>query len=201
MIGGIILAAGKSSRMGSPKSLLPWDGDALINYQIKCLSQSSVSEITVVLGYQANLIFRQIITSIPSKIVINHKFSYGKTTSIKAGLRAISNGVSEILLIGVDQPRSPTLLKNIIREHIESGALITQPVFHGKGGHPLIFNSKLFPELLTLDESKSGVREVIKIHSGQLNQVVVEDQSVILDLNTPEEVAIAQTIFKLSESK
>lgn len=201
MIGSIILAAGKSARMGNPKPLLPWNGEALINYQINSLSQSGASEIIVVLGYKSTLISRHILTSIPTKTVINHRYSQGKTTSIRAGLRAASNGISEMFLIGVDQPRSPELLNYLMREHLKSGALITQPIFHEKGGHPLIINSKLFSELSTLDENKLGVREVIKNHVSELNQVIVEDESVILDLNTPAEVAKARTIFKFREAK
>ena len=199
MIGGIILAAGKSSRMGNPKPLLPWNNDYLINHQISTLSESGVSEIIVVLGYKAKLISQHISTAIPTKVIINKHYLHGKTTSIRAGFIAASNRISQMFLIGVDQPRTPELLNLLLHEHLKSGAFITQPVFHGKGGHPLIFNSNLFSELLTLEECRFGVRELITNHTNELNQVIVEDKSVTLDLNTPEEVTKARDIFKVSE--
>ena len=199
MIGGIILAAGKSSRMGGPKPLLPWNNDYLINNQISTLSESGASEIIIVLGHKAKLISQHISAAIPTKVIINQNYSQGKTTSIRAGFIAASNRISQMFLIGVDQPRTPELLDLLLYEHLKSGAFITQPIFHGKGGHPLIFHSSLFSELLTLEEHKFGVREIIKNHTSELNQVIVEDKSVTLDLNTPEEVAIARDIFRISE--
>lgn len=197
IIGAIVLAAGKSSRMGRPKSLLSWDGDILINYQIRTLFQSGVSEIIIVLGYQAKLISSQVLTSIPYTTVVNPEYSKGKTTSIRAGIKLVSNNVSELVLIGVDQPRSQFVLNHLIQKHVETGALITQPVYGDKGGHPLIFNSKLFPELSALNEQQMGVREVINNYLGQINQVVTEDKSVMLDLNTPSQFEQAKSMFKL----
>ena len=199
MIGGIILAAGKSSRMRYPKPLLQWNNDYLINHQISTLSKAGVSEIIVVLGYKAELISPYIPTSMTTKVIINQNYLQGKTTSIQAGFIAASNENSQMFLIGVDQPRTPELLKQLLQEHLKSGAFITQPIFRGKGGHPLIFDSSLFPELLTLEESTFGVREIIKNHASKLNQVIVEDRSVTLDLNTPEELSDARELFKIRE--
>ena len=99
-ISAIILAAGKSSRMKTPKPLLNLDKEALINFQIKSLKNSHIEEIIVVLGSNAEEI-KKVILSNEVKVVENIDFELGKTKSIKKGLSEI-NDKNDILLIAVD---------------------------------------------------------------------------------------------------
>ena len=89
-ISAIILAAGKSSRMKTPKALLNWGEEKLINFQIKSLKNSNIEEIIIVLGSNAIEIKKEILLD-EVKVVENVDFELGKTTSIKKGLSEINN--------------------------------------------------------------------------------------------------------------
>jgi len=91
------------------------------------------------------------------------------------------------MIISVDQPRSPKLLTEVLEAHLRHGSAITYPVYQGRGGHPVLFSRGLLPELMSISESKKGLREVIERHSAEVNRVHVDDPEAILDMNTVED--------------
>ena len=145
----------------------------------------------------------------------NPDYLQGKTTSIKTGLRALSNtseGASEgkptdadpptssptdnpieaILLLNVDQPRSAETIALLLGRHHTSGAGITIPEYQGKGGHPIIFSGALLPELLQIEEATAGIRVVVQRHRAEMQRIAVGNPEVLWDLNTPEQYAAAR---------
>lgn len=186
-ISAIILAAGKSSRMKTPKPLLNLDKEALINFQIKSLKNSHIEEIIVVLGSNAEEI-KKVILSNEVKVVENIDFELGKTTSIKKGLSEI-NDKNDILLIAVDQPRNKLLIEQISSFHINHPGekKIVMPFSNGKSGHPIIFSNIFFNELTQINEETEGIREVIKNNQESMIKYKTKDESALVDLNTPEQ--------------
>ena len=184
-ISAILTAAGESTRMGRPKAILPWRGVPLVEYQVRCLVEGGVSEVVVVLGHQADAV-APCIDCAKARYVMNPDYRLGKTTSIKAGLQSIDPHADTILLLAVDQPRSPEIISTVIWAHAENSAIITSPRFQGHGGHPLVFSASLRGELERISEEKQGIREVFQAHRQEVTEVEFEDPVIRLDLNTLE---------------
>lgn len=195
-VSAILTAAGESTRMGSPKPLLPWCGVTLVEYQVSSLVQAGVSEVVVVLGYQAEAV-APYVRGPNVRYVVNPDFRIGKTTSIKAGLRAIPTcrDADAILLLAVDQPRPSVLIAQVIQSHLESGALITSPRRQGRGGHPVIFSGSLRAEMERISEESEGLRAVFRAHESHINAVQIDDSRIRLDLNTYEEYEKAKVSY------
>ncbi len=183
-ITAVLLAAGESSRMGQPKPLLPWKGLPLVQYQVSSLAEAGASSIIVVLGPNPTDIAPFVIGADALQTVINPNYMLGKTTSIRRGVSQVSDDVDGILLLAVDQPRPPELVRQVIEEHLRSGALITHPTYNGRGGHPIIFHASLKEELLAITEDQQGIREVVGRHQESIHTVVMDSPIVRIDLNT-----------------
>ena len=193
-ISAVLTAAGESTRMGNAKALLAWRGATLLEHQLNCLLEGGVSEVVVVLGHRAAEVARY--ARGPNvRWVVNGRYSDGKASSIKAGLTAISQSAESILLLAVDQPRTPEIVSQVIRAHVENGAVITSPRYDGHGGHPLIFSASLKSELASITEEAHGVREVFNRHADQVTEVPMDDPLIRLDLNTPESYEEARELY------
>ena len=184
----ILLAAGQSSRMGSLKAILPWRGVTLIEHQIRCLIDSGVHHVVVVLGHEANLL-KPIVESVDgASWVVNHDYSAGKTTSIKAGLNHITAScISQIVLLSVDQPRRPDTVRRLLQRHTSSCNMITIPTYQGKGGHPIVLSASVLSEVSKIKEETQGLLAVVRRHADETDRFEIDDPSLIWDLNTPEQ--------------
>ena len=193
-VSAILAAAGESTRMGRPKPLLPWCGVTLIEYQVSSLIQTSVSEVVVVLGHQAQAV-APYVRGPNVRHVVNSDYPKGKTTSIKAGLKAIAPDADDILLLAVDQPRPSSLISQVVQSHLASHALITSPRRQSRGGHPVIFSSSLRAEIERISEETEGLRAIFRAHEFQINAVQIDDPRIRLDLNTYQEYERAKAAY------
>lgn len=184
-VSAVLTAAGLSSRMGRPKPLLPWRGKSLVESQIQSLLKAGAHEVIVVLGHRAKEMAPHV-TGEAVRAIVNHLYREGRTSSIKAGLEAVSPDATDIVIMAVDQPRTPQIVSDVINAHLEAEALLTSPRYHGRGGHPLIFSARLLPELSRISEENQGLREVFERHRAEINEVAFDDPTIRLDLNTPE---------------
>ena len=205
----ILLAAGASRRMRTLKALLDWLGRPLIIHQIVALREAGADEVVVVLGHRADELQARI--GVNSDVyaagnvrcVINRDFMQGKTTSIKAGVRAIAGldnpdagpaGGGSILLLNVDQPRGAPVIRRALAAHQNgagAGALITIPTCRGKGGHPIIVSRSLRSEMLAIDESTQGMRAIIQRRQSATQRVELGCPELLWDVNTPEQYRAA----------
>ena len=184
-VSAILTAAGESTRMGTPKPLLPWRGVTLVEYQVACLLDGGCDEVVVVLGHAADEV-APFVSGDGVRAVVNADYRLGKTTSIKAGLAHADPSASAILLLAVDQPRTAAIVGKVVRAHSDARALITSPRYQGRGGHPLVFSAQLKPELELITEENQGIREVFEAHRSDVLEVHLDDPMLRLDLNTPE---------------
>ena len=189
-VSAILTAAGESRRMGRPKPLLPWRGATLVERQIEALRDGGADEVVVVLGHRADEV-AEYVGRDGVRAVVNAAYREGKTTSIKAGLRAAAADAGAIMLLAVDQPRTAGIVAAVIGAHRASGALITSPRYQGHGGHPLVFDAALRGELSRVSEGRQGIREVFMAHRGDVNEFAMDDAMVRVDMNTPEAYAAA----------
>jgi molybdenum cofactor cytidylyltransferase len=184
----LLLAAGESRRMGELKALLPWQGQTLLAHQLAALSAAGVDRTVVVVGHR----FEELQPELEGKPgvdwVVNPDYLQGKTTSIKAGLRALDSDPPESLLIlNVDQPRSAETLDYLLRQHRAAASLVTIPTYGDKGGHPIILDAALLDELHRIEEETQGIRAVVQRHRQFTQRVAVDSPEVLWDLNTPEQ--------------
>ena len=203
-IAALLLAAGESTRMGELKALLPWQGATLIEHQVTALASAGVSYIIVVLGHQSDRLGTLLRDRPEVRCAYNPDYRQGKTTSIKAGIRALRSaqdsafdpsGKGSILVLNVDQPRSAGVIHRVIELHARPGessppdqaSLITVPTHRGKGGHPVILSMSLADELMEIFEDTLGLKAVMRRHEGETQRVEMDSPEVLLDLNTPQD--------------
>ncbi len=171
--------------MGRPKPLLEWRDTTLVEHQVSILLEGGVSDVIVVLGHRSEDV-APIVERTDASYVVNCRYKEGRTSSIKAGLAAVPEEADDIILMGVDQPRTTQIIRRVVEAHTNANALLTSPRLKGRGGHPLMFSARLLPELKLISEENQGLREVFERHRSEITEVHFDNPMVRLDLNTPE---------------
>jgi len=183
MVSAILLAAGKSKRMGEPKQLMPFGQSTILEQAINNLLSSAVNEVIVVLGYKAEEI-KKTVAAKPVKIAINPDYKQGMSTSIIAGLNLVDRQAQAVMLALGDQPLVDSqLINQLIEEFYNHDKGIVIPTYHGKRGHPTIFAIKYKQKLLELT-GDIGARQIIKDHPDDVLEIAVDSESVITDIDT-----------------
>ncbi|MGZ4852746.1 MAG: nucleotidyltransferase family protein [Halobacteriota archaeon] len=183
----IVLAAGKSERMGCNKLLLRLNGHTVLDHILNATTAAHLKETVVVLGYRhEELIDVVALRHDTVRIVVNHDHAHGMATSFQKGLRALRHVDAAFLVLG-DQPMlDPTLLNEMVqclKDHQE--ALIVSPTHNGKRGHPVLFHRALFGEILSLDNAAT-IRDIIHRHADRVLTVEAPEWTT-LDMDTPTE--------------
>ncbi len=140
----------------------------------------------MVLGANAESICKKIKLD-PAAVIINTKWKKGQLSSIQAAIRSLRSGETDgILLCLIDHPLiSAALVGQLIHQFYESGKLIIIPTYNSKRGHPIIFSSALFGELLEAPP-EVGARAVVWNHRDDVLEMPTEEQGVVLNLNDPD---------------
>jgi molybdenum cofactor cytidylyltransferase len=179
---GLLLAAGKSTRMGSLKALLPWEGTTLLQFQLTQLEHSTIDQLVVVLGYHSNKLLPYVKES-STHIVWNENYEKGKTESIKQGVLAIHKDADCFILSSVDQPVSHFLLDSMINEFRLTNSNIIIPVYNDRRGHPILLSTKLRNEIMQISEETYGLKAILQRRKNEIRELIVEDQSILFNFN------------------
>ena len=190
---GIILSGGYSERMGSPKSLLEWNKETLLEYQINSLITGGCDGVLVITGKHHKEISEGINLNNKSRIIFNENYHEGKSTSIKKGIENLSEDIFSIIILAVDQPRPPWVM---LRSHIYFDSLISSPTSNKHGGHPLIFNHKLIEEIKNIDEETLGLRKIFLNHKNKVKKVKFNSNIVNIDINDRKNYLSATSYFR-----
>jgi molybdenum cofactor cytidylyltransferase len=184
MLAAVILSGGSSSRMGSPKALLPYHGRPFLEHLLVLSKHPKIGSRRVVLGPHAEPIARSVDLD-PDEIVINDEWRNGQLSSIRAAIRSLPEGTAGLLMFLIDHPLiSGSLVSGLIQHFYETRAPIVVPVYEGKRGHPVIFSAGLYGELerAPLDV---GARSVVWAHDKQVSEFATTEEGCILNLNDP----------------
>jgi molybdenum cofactor cytidylyltransferase len=190
MIPGVILAAGKSSRMGRTKALLPISAnETFLDRVARTLRDAGVEEVIVVVGADAAAV-REALGRCKTtvRVVENPNYEHGQLSSLLAGLKIIDRpGVTGALVTLIDLPLvSPATVRTLLQEFKAGAALIVRPASKGRHGHPIIFDRALFDELRKANPAE-GAKEVVRAYSAEQLNVEVEDEGAFTDIDTPED--------------
>jgi molybdenum cofactor cytidylyltransferase len=183
-ISAVILAAGRSSRMGSLKQLLPFGGTTILENVLKNLRQSQVDEIVLVLGFSADAIRREVPLD-GVRVVVNEAYGDGMGTSLRRGIAEVSPEAGAALVVLADQPFvQAATIDRLIRVYREQNPQIVIPVYQGFRGNPVLLDRSVFPELLGL-AGDIGCRAIFGSHTENIVKAPVDDIGVLLDIDTP----------------
>jgi len=179
----IILAAGKSERMGSNKLLLPIQGRPMISNVITHVMESGVDRICLVLGAFAKDMLKAI-EPFPVKHCYNADYEQGMFTSIQCGFRQVPSTADAVVLFLGDQPLIPgEVTCQLIGEYTRSGKGILIPVFGGKRGHPVLIDRKYAQMIDTLVPEK-GLHTLFDKYPEDIQEVEVTAPGVLRDIDT-----------------
>ncbi len=192
-IAAVILAAGRSTRMGGPNKLLAELGSKkLVRIVTEQTLASKASEVIVVTGHQAELV-EQALQGLKVKFVRNPDFAGGLASSVKAGIAAVSSDADGAVICLGDMPLiSADLIDRLIEAFApDRGNLIAVPVSDNRRGNPVLWSRRFFSELMTLD-GDIGARHLIARHGEAVAEVPVEGDSAFLDIDTPQALEAAR---------
>ena len=186
-VSAIVLAAGTSSRMREPKPLVRLAGRPLLAHVLEGLRKSSVREIVVVLGAEADRVRREIPLD-AMRVVENPDYAQGMSTSICAGLRAADPAAEGFLIVLGDQPFvAASTIDALVGGSAEREARIWIPTYHGVRGNPVLFDRSLSREIEAV-RGDIGCRGVIEAHPREVVEVSVGDPGILIDADTPEDL-------------
>lgn len=192
-VAAIVLAAGRSTRMGGPNKLLAeLEGKKLVRIVAEQALASKACEVIVVTGHQADLV-EQALADLRVRFVRNPDFAGGLASSVKAGIAAVSENADGAVVCLGDMPMvSSEMLDRLIGTfEPDRGNLIVVPVADGRRGNPVLWSRRFFQELMTLD-GDVGARHLIAKHAEAVAEVPVEGDGAFLDIDTPQALDAAR---------
>ncbi len=189
MLSLIVLAAGKSTRMrGRNKLLAKIDGKPMIRKVVEAALNSKVDEVIVVLGWEAKKI-SEVLADLPCRLVVNKDYGRGQSSSVKAGLREVGDATRAILVLPGDMAKmnSPSI-NVVVEEYNHTKMPIIVAAHKGRLGHPILLTKDLFSEVEQIDEETFGLKAVVKRHESEMRLVETGSESVLRDVDTPEDL-------------
>jgi CTP:molybdopterin cytidylyltransferase MocA len=193
-VSAILLAAGRSKRMGAFKPLLPFGDSTVIESCIGYLRQGGIDEIVVVVGHRSEEIKHQL-KDAGLTFVTNPDPASEMSASIAHGVQHLSASVRATLIALTDQPAIPSSVIPLLVAEWRTGQRIIKPEFEGRGGHPVLIDLAFAKELLHLDP-EGGLKQFFRAHEKEVRRIPVESPLVARDMDTWDDyLALHREIF------
>jgi molybdenum cofactor cytidylyltransferase len=197
-ISAVLLAAGRSRRMGAFKPLLPFGNSTVIESCISNLHEGGVQHIVVVIGHRGDRL-RERLAHLPVSFAVNEDAESEMGVSIARGVEQLPEWTEALFIALCDQPAvAPEVIRSLIDERRRTGARLVVPEYQGSGGHPVLIDHHFREELLTLDPQR-GLRALFDAHREEVLRVRVASAYVARDMDTWEDyVALHEEVFGAS---
>jgi molybdenum cofactor cytidylyltransferase len=189
-IAAIVLAAGRSTRMGAANKLLAdVAGKPMVGHVVAAALASRARPVLVVIGHQESEV-RAVLAGLDVAFVANPDYAAGLSSSLKAGIAAVPATVDGVLVLLGDMPR-------IEAEHMDrliaaftqaEGQAIVVPTRDGRRGNPVLWPAAFFAEMLEL-EGDAGAKRLMSAHVGEVCEVDLGTDAIFIDVDTPEALA------------
>ena len=190
VIPAIVLAAGRSSRMGRAKATLPAGAHhTLLTRIVQTFRDAGVDDVIVVVGHDADAIAKSFSESgLPARFVVNREYDRGQLSSLLAGLNAIDRpGVSAVLVTLVDVPLvSAATVRAVVASYGVTHAPIVRPTSGARHGHPLLLDRSVFAALRAADP-ETGAKPIVRAHASPAGDIPIDDEGAFTDIDTPGE--------------
>jgi CTP:molybdopterin cytidylyltransferase MocA len=186
-VSAILLSAGSSQRMGTPKALLKIGDKTFLQHLVDVVQGAGITDVHIVLGAETETLRSQL-SWYHGNVVVNADWQSGQLSSIITGINSLNaETCSGILVCPVDHPlvTSP-VIKELVRAFEESKKQIVVPTYQGRRGHPIILSSKLFQEIKDAS-AEIGLRNVVHAHEDDICEVATEEQGVLINVDTPDD--------------
>jgi molybdenum cofactor cytidylyltransferase len=186
-VAGLVLAAGRSTRMGGPNKLLAEiGGKPLVRFVAEQALASRAAPVVVVTGHERAKV-EAALAGLRVRFVHNPDYAAGLSTSLKAGLAALPAEADGAIVCLGDMPQVTAGLIDRMLEVFDParGALVVVPTIEGKRGNPVVWSRRFFPDLMAL-EGDVGARHLIVTHADAVAEVPVEDSAALTDVDTPD---------------
>lgn len=180
----IVLAAGKSERMGRRnKLLLEIDDETIIERAVRTAVDSHIGDTIVVVGADGERV-EEVITKLQVRVIHNADYAQGMASSIRAGVRAAGRGRTGYGICLGDMPDvQPSTFEHLAGALHENPQSIVIPVYEGMDGHPVFFGSRFYDSLLNL-RGDAGGRDLIDRNPYAVIRIPVSDSGILMDIDT-----------------
>jgi len=182
----VILAAGRSSRMGELKPLLKMGDRTILECAVSLFRQAGLKDVRVVAGYGRNRL-EPVIKRAGASMVVNPDHDRGMFSSVLVGLESLGPGTGAVFFLPVDAPLvSPATVEELSRRRHDAPDRILVPSFQGRGGHPVLIPARFF-DFVRRWRGEDGLRGALRCLADQRVLVDVPDRNVVFDVDTPED--------------
>ena len=193
-IGGVVLAAGLSSRMGASKMIIELNGKPLVRHAVDAALEGGLDPIIVVTGYDAASVEKALM-GLPVFFIHNGGFAAGLSTSLNKGIAALPPDCEGAMVLLGDMPEVTAALVADVRVGFdpEYGRAICVATAKGQRGHPVLWARRFFPEIARLD-GDAGARSLFAAHAGLIHEIPAPGTVSLTDIDTPDDLAAFQLL-------
>ena len=195
-IAAVVLAAGRSRRMGAFKPLLPFGAGTVAGACVKSLRGAGVEEVVVVVGQRGEEVRAALAGEPGVRFAVNDAPGSEMGVSVARGVEAVSGSACAVLVALVDHPAVPPAeISRLVEERRRTGSRLVVPEWRGRGGHPVLVDLAFREELLSLPPDR-GLRALFDAHRAEVLRVPAASPYVARDMDTWDEyVALHEEIF------
>jgi molybdenum cofactor cytidylyltransferase len=189
-IAGIVLAAGRSTRMRAANKLLAEiGGKPMVRIVVETVLASRARPVLVVTGHQAAEV-RAALDGLDVTFVDNPDFALGLSSSLKAGIGAVPTSCAGALVLLGDMPRITAAHVDalMVGFALDAGACVVVPTHQGQRGNPVLWSADYFAEIGQLD-GDAGARRLLQQHADRVREVDLGTDAIFIDVDTPEALA------------
>lgn len=190
-IAAIVLAAGRSARMGSAKLLEPLADRPMVRWAVEAALASAARPVVVVTGHRADEVAHAL-RDLPVTFVHNPDYAQGMATSLRAGISHVPHADAAVVCLG-DMPRvTAHHIDRLIAAFDPTTAPIVVPTHDRKRGNPVLWARRFFPEIEDL-RGDVGARALLDRHADQVHLLAIDDPAILLDVDTPQALALLRS--------